>query len=171
MNETELVSRAKSGDREAFAELYGLYKDRLYRYAFYRLQSETDAEDAVQDCVVSAYTQIGKLKKPQAFPSWIFRILYFTCNAQIKRQAQLRQNSNIDDFSDRLFDNSAETAVLKTELQNALNHLSDDEKEIVLLSAVAGFNSKEIAKTVGITAGSVRSKLSRSLKKMREFLE
>ena len=47
MDEKELVIRAKSGDKEAFAALYGLYSDRLYRYAFYRLQNESDAEDAV----------------------------------------------------------------------------------------------------------------------------
>ena len=49
--------------------------------------------------------------------------------------------------------------------------VKDDEKEIVLLSVVAGFSSKEIGKIVDMTSGAVRSKLSRSLKKMRDFLE
>ena len=71
----------------------------------------------------------------------------------------------------QLFDNSAERTVQKTELQNALDILKDDEKEIVLLSVVAGFSSKEIGRIVDMTSGAVRSKLSRSLKKMRDFLE
>ncbi|MBR3150241.1 MAG: RNA polymerase sigma factor [Eubacterium sp.] len=171
MNEKELVNLAKSGNKDAFAELYGQYKDRLYRYAFYRLQSENDAEDAVQDCVVAAFIQIGSLKKAEAFSAWIFRILYCTCNSYIKRQALVRKNSNIDDMENQLFDNSAENTALKTELQNALDVLKDDEKEIVLLSVVAGFNSGEIGKIVDMTSGAVRSKLSRSLKKMRDFLE
>ncbi len=171
MNENELVTLAKSGDKDAFAELYGLYKDRLYRYAFYRLQNQSDAEDAVQDCALSAFIQIGALKNTQAFAAWIFRILYCTVNAQIKHQAIARKNSNIDDIESQLFDDSAERTVQKTELQNALNTLKDDEKEIVLLSVVAGFSSKEIGKIVDMTSGAVRSKLSRSLKKMREFLE
>ncbi len=171
MNEKELVLLAKTGDKNAFAQLYGLYKDRLYRYAFYRLQSESDAEDAVQDCVVSAYIQIGSLKKPEAFSAWIFRILYYACGAQIKRQQMMRKNSNIDDMANQLFDDSAEQTALKTELQNALGSLKDDEKEIVLLSVVAGFNSREIGKIVDMTSGAVRSKLSRSLNKMKDFLE
>ncbi|MBQ9517285.1 MAG: RNA polymerase sigma factor [Eubacterium sp.] len=171
MNEKELVTRAKSGDKDAFAELYGLYKDRLYRYAFYRLQSLSDAEDAVQDCVVSAYIQIGSVKKAEAFPAWIFRILYCTVNAQIKRQSIARNNSNIDDMANQLFDDSAQNTVQKTEMQNALASLKDDEREIVLLSVVAGFSSKEIGKIVDMTSGAVRSKLSRSLKKMKDFLE
>lgn len=59
----------------------------------------------------------------------------------------------------------------KTELAQALDILSSDEKEIVLLSVVGGFTSKEISKITGLTAGSVRSKLSRSLAKMRNYLE
>lgn len=171
MNEKELIALAKSGNKDAFAELYGLYKDRLYRYAFYRLQNADDAEDAVQDCIVSAYIQIGSLKKAEAFSAWLFRILYCTCAAQIRRQEMMRKNSNIDDLENQLFDDSAENTALKTELQNALNILKDDEKEIVLLSVVAGFNSGEIGKITDMTSGAVRSKLSRSLKKMRDFLE
>ena len=171
MNEKELIALAKTGDSAAFAELYGLYKDRLYRYAFYRLQSEADAEDAVQDCIMSAYIQIGSLKKPEAFSAWIFRILYCACNAQIKRQMMMRKNTNIEDLENQLFDDSAEKAALKTELQNALDNLKEDEREIVLLSVVAGFSSKEIGRIVDMTSGAVRSKLSRSLKKMKDFLE
>lgn len=59
----------------------------------------------------------------------------------------------------------------KTELAQALDILSSDEKEIVLLSVVCSFTSKEISKITGLTAGSVRSKLSRSLAKMRNYLE
>ena len=125
----------------------------------------------MQDCALSAFIQIGSLKKAEAFSAWIFRILYCACNAKIKQKMLVRKNSNIDDLQDKLFDDSAEKAVLKTELQNALDMLKDDEKEIVLLSVVAGFSSKEIGKIVDMTSGAVRSKLSRSLKKMRSFLE
>ena len=63
-----------------------------------------------------------------------------------------------------------EPGSLSKELSEALDILSDDEREIVILSVVAGLSSKEISDLTGLTAGSVRSKLSRSLTKMREFL-
>ena len=73
MREKELVVKAKAGDAKAFTELYGLYKKKLYSYAFYRLGNAADAEDAVSDCVLSAFEQINKLKKAEAFSYWILR--------------------------------------------------------------------------------------------------
>jgi len=170
MEEKNLVLLAKAGDKEAFCSLYGLYKDRLYRYAFYKLQNEEDAKDAVGECVLSAFVQIGALKKAEAFSGWIFRILYCTCSAIIKQRAQQRKNENIDDMASSLSCNF-DSAVEKTELQQALAVLKDNERDIVLLSVIGGFSSKEIGKMVDMTSGAVRSNLSRSLKKMKAFLE
>lgn len=170
MNEMHLVENAINGNKDSFCSLYGMYKDKLFRYAYYRLGNATDAEDAVSNCILSAYQQIGKLKNPKAFSSWLFKILASSCNAVIKEQIEKRNTSDIDDFSNIIVTN-LDNAIEKTEIENALSILKDDEKEIVLLSIVAGFNSKEIAKSLDITSSSVRSKLSRSLKKMRDFLE
>lgn len=170
MRESDLVKMAKDGDKEAFCRLYSLYKDRLYRYAYYRLGNYDDAQDAVSDCIVSAYEQIKNLRRAEAFSSWIFKILYAACSAYIKQQMRQRELDDIDSVrqSSNLFTIMDES---KTELAQALDILSSDEKEIVLLSVVGGFTSKEISKITGLTAGSVRSKLSRSLAKMRNYLE
>jgi RNA polymerase sigma-70 factor (ECF subfamily) len=166
VNEKELVLRAKNGDKEAFCKLYGMIKDKLYRYAYYKLGNQHDAEDAVSDCVVSAYEQIVNLRKPEAFQSWIFRILYISCSNYINLQKKQREMQNIDDVK---MLQAKETDTMQ--IREALTQLKEDEKEIVLLAVVAGFKSREIAKIVDMTDGSVRSKLSRSLKKMRKFLE
>ncbi len=165
-----MVIRATGGDQAAFCTLYGAYKDKLYRYALYRLGNPEDAEDAVSDCVVSAYRQMDKLKKPEAFSSWLFRILYCACNALIKAQMQQRKMVDINDIEGVLRTDMQQT-VDKTELQQALDMLKEQEREIVLLSVISGLSSKEIAAITDLTPGAVRSKLSRSLKKMREFLE
>ena len=170
MDEKNLILKAQAGDKDAFCALYSIYKDRLYRYAFYKLGNAQDAEDAVSDCVLSAFIQIGSLKKAEAFPAWIFRILYCSCTALTKKQIQLRKSENIDDMENILvggFDNTIE----KTELQQALGILKDNERDIVLLSVVGGFSSREVGKMVDMTSGSVRSNLSRSLKKMKDYLE
>lgn len=170
MTEKQLVKKAAQGDKQAFAQLYGLYKDRLYRYAFYRLGNCDDAQDAVCDTFLSAYEQIGKLRKASAFPSWIFKIHSTACNKYITLQANARENSELSAFenSEKL---SKNFNTLSLELQECLNILNEQEKEIVLLSVVAGLNSKEISRLTGLADGSVRSKLSRSLAKMRAFLE
>ena len=56
--EIKLAEQARSGSKEAFCELYGMYKDRLYRYALYRLGDPDDAEDAVSECVLAAWQGI-----------------------------------------------------------------------------------------------------------------
>lgn len=170
MDEKQLVLLSKSGDREAFSQLYEMYKDKLYRFAFYRLENKEDAEDAVSDAVYSAFYQIGGLKKAEAFSAWIFRILYCSCNRIIKARINRRNMLDINDMSEKLsYDMNEE--IEKTELQQALSALKDEEREIVLLSVVSGLNSKEIAKICDVAPGTVRSKLSRSLAKMRKYLE
>lgn len=169
MTERELIIKAKSGDKDAFCELYSAYKKKLYNYAFYRLGNTQDAEDAVSDCILSAYEQIGSLKSEKAFSVWLFRILYCCCTGLIKKQITDRNTDNIDDFGN-LTSTDYEKYIHTTELKNALDVLNDDEKSIVLLSVIAGFSSAEISKVSSLTAGSVRSKLKRSLDKVRKEL-
>ena len=169
MNKVELLSAAQKGDKQAFCSLYSLYKDKLYKYAFYRLNSKEDAEDAVQDCVLCAYRQISSLKNEKSFDSWIFKILSACCNEKLKHI--INAKNSVDFEQAQMFISSDNKAVEKTELSEALEKLDEEEKQIVLLSCVAGFKSREIASFMDMTAGSVRSKLSRSLKKMRTFLE
>lgn len=168
MEEKQLVILAKSGDKRAFCSLYSAYKTKLYRYAFYRLGNHEDAEDAVSDTVISAYQQIGSLKNENAFSAWLFRILYCSCNSIINAQIKRRNMINIDETEN--FTGGIENTIVKTELAEALSVLKEEEKEIVLLSVLSGLSSKEIAKICDLTSDAVRSKLSRSLAKMRRFL-
>lgn len=170
MNQKDLVNKAKQGDKDAFCTLYNLYKDKLYRYAYYRLGNADDAEDAVADTIVSAFEQIKLLKNANSFSSWIFKIHHLTCSKYIKSQITQRETVNIADLENsNSFSQSMSND--KTELSEALNQLKADERELVLLSVVAGLSSKEIARITDLASGSVRSKLSRTLAKMRNFLE
>ena len=87
----------------------------------------------------------------------------------MKEQIRQRDTDNIDDY-ENVFSVSYDQTNEQTELKQALKVLNDEEREIVLLSVVAGFKSKEIARISGLTAGSVRSKLSRSLAKLKNEL-
>ena len=171
--EISLAGQAKAGSKEAFCKLYGLYKDRLYRYALYRLGNQEDAEDAVSECILAAWQSIRKLRNTSAFGAWIFRILRNCCIRYIKDAVSLRENL------EKMYTDSEGTSAQSSgysditssiELAEALARLSDEEREIVLLSAAGGLTSREISEITGLTAGAVRSKLSRSLGQMREFL-
>lgn len=168
MEEKMLVKRAVTGDREAFAGLYTRYKDSLYRYAFFRLGNDEDAQDAVSACIVAAYENIGKLRNERTFQAWIFKILYRCCCAYIKDQIEQNSRGDISSLERVPAD---DTRYLSVEIREALAQLDPADKDIVLLSTVAGYNSREISSLTGIKAATIRSRLSRSLAKMRTFLE
>ena len=175
-DERKLVTAAASGDRDAFCTLYDMYKMRLYRYAFYRLGDPGDAEDAVSECFLSAWRQIGSLRDPLAFGGWMFTILSGCCNRMISEQIVQRQRISLDDpeAGDRLelpSEDDTEDVVERSVLMDALAILSEEDRSILLLSIVGGFKSREIAEITGLRPGSVRSRLSRNLAKVRSYLE
>ena len=167
MDERALVLRASSGDKEAFAALYTRYKDDLYRYAYFKLGNDEDARDAVSSCIVAAYEGIYTLRSAAAFKTWIFRILYRTCCKLIAQQSMSRNRADTAEL-DRL---TAPDTSLSPELKEAFGILSPIDRDIVLLSAVAGYNSSEIALMTGFKPTTVRSRLARALAKMKQFLE
>ena len=172
--EIRLTGLAREGSREAFGRLYGQYKDKLYRYALYRLGNPDDAEDAVSECVLAAWQGLPRLKNDGAFGAWIFRILHRCCIRRISEDVSLRDNvariHNETYAEDGSPAQAGNDPGLSLELKEALGLLSEEEREIVLLSVIGGLTSREISEITSLTPGAVRSKLSRSLARMRDFL-
>ena len=168
-NEKRLFKAAKSGDADAFGALYALYANELYRYACAILHDRHTAEDAVQETCIKVYTNLKNIQNADAVKAYFFKTLQNTAKTILRRGTLTVYGEEIPETQPAC-DNTEATASDRTDLQNALMRLSDEERQIVLLSAVAGFTSKEIAETVDLTAGAVRSKLSRSLEKLRTYL-
>lgn len=167
MDEKNLVIKASGGDREAFAALYTRYKDDLYRYAYFKLGHSEDARDAVSACIIAAYEGIYSLRNTSAFKMWIFRILYRSCCRLIEEQSAARHRADTEELKNL----PAEEDSLSPELQEAFGILNPEDRDIVLLSVIAGYSSFEIAEMLGKKASTVRSRLSRALAKMKQFLE
>lgn len=167
MDEKNLVRRACGGDKEAFAALYTRYKDELYRYAFFRLGSPEDARDAVSMCIVSAFEGIYALRSASSFKPWIFRILYYSCCKLTGQLSEQRSRADVSELdSVPAVDNR-----LSPEVEEAFGVLDAQDRDIVLLSVIAGYNSREIGYMTGLKDSTVRSRLSRALKRMKNFLE
>jgi len=163
------LERAKQGDASAFAELYGAYAKDFYRFAFCMLRVREDAEDAVQDAAVSVYKHLINIKGEDAFKPYFFSTLANECRSRLKKREE-RKTVPLEEISAALVGDNGKDFSVSLELQQAIMKLKDDERAIVLLSSVAGFKSSQIAGVLGVTSGTVRSKLSRSLKKLREEL-
>ena len=165
MNQTtELVRRAASGDAHAFATLYSfIYKD-LYRFSLYTLQNPQDAEDAVSEAVLDAFSGIGGLRDPEAFKSWMFAILSAKCKQKI------RQYKNADsELSEDLAANDCSLSE-QTAVRLAFQSLAPQDRLILSLHLFGGYTSQEIGEQLEMTAGTVRSRQSRALQKLQTLL-
>lgn len=162
---------AKNGSADAFGELYELYYKEMYCYACCVTGSEMLAQDAVSDAVLSAFRQIKSLKKPEAFKGWIFRILCASCKRYYTENQKKGDLVYLDDenggYAEPVSYGSVELSV---ELKRALETLSTEEREIVLLSVLGNYKSHEIADMLDYPPSTVRSKLKRSLGKLRGVL-
>ena len=162
-----VFEKAKQGDAEAFGELYDMYAKDLYRFALCMLHVREDAEDAVQEAAISVYKHLPNIKKEETFRSYFFTVLANECRARLRKRENDKKVA-LDDIEPVLADASNENLLLSLELQQAVSKLKEEERTVVLLSSVAGFKSNQIAVIMGVTNGTVRSKLSRSLRKLRE---
>ncbi len=159
------VRLSARGDAHAFGSVYGEIAADAYRFALWYLKNPHDAEDAVQEACVKAWTNIKNLKKPSAFRSWFFKILSNICKTSL-----VSQNNMSGEEIDENIPAPNIDIQQKTELNCILDELKEEDRKIVLLSVVAGFTSKEIAEMTSSKPGTVRSRLSRALAQLRTRL-
>jgi len=171
---TLAVKKAKGGDADAFAELYALvYKD-LYRIAFSNLKNQHDASDVVSDTVLEAYTSIKNLRDENAFKAWLIKILTVKIKNKQKDYAKTRNSQveldNLDSIDSVEQERHSGLNINGIELMEEFRKLNEDERLVLSLSVVSGYKSEEIAKIVGMSANTVRSKTARAKIKLRKML-
>jgi len=167
----ELIVKSQSGDVDAFGKLYSEVWHDLYKYAFLFLQNQQDAMDAVQQTALEAFCAIKKLKSPESFQAWMFAILSRQCKKMIPELMRRRQTETLEDAELFLAEpDTTEDLAEAQEVYAAVSGLPSDDRQILLLRLVRGYSSAEIAKILNRPAGSVRSRLSRALAKLRDSL-
>ncbi len=156
---------------EEFMEWYEAIYPQMYRVAYYYMRNQHEAEDAVQDAVLTAYEKRYQLKDKEKFRSWMMTILVNRCKTRMKKWFQ--KNENVEEVS------AAEERQLGREEDFATNavvkqvffQLEEEERLIVGLSIFGGYKGEEIAKMLGKNHSTVRSKYRRALQKMKKELE
>ncbi len=169
--ERELVIKAMKGDKEACSDLYySCYKD-FYNFAFYTFGNADDAADVVSDTFVEIWKGIGKLRNPEAFVPWAFKILSIRCKKEISNIIKRRGEYNFDELAEvpfAGFENFEEDIEEGVTLAAALSELESEERMIVILSVLHGYTHREIAGILGKPLSTVSSKLYRAYGKLRK---
>lgn len=164
-----------SGSKEAFSKLYEEIYTDLYKMAYYLCGSSSDAEDVVSEAVLDAYKGIRKLKSAEKFDGWMIKILSTKAKRKFKHQYNSFSNDNplaVDmEKVDVASTDFSEKTITQQELIGAMGTLKQMDRLIILLCIVEGYQSSEVGELLSMNASSVRSRLNRSLKKMKNELE
>ena len=176
--DAKLVALAKGGDVDAFNRLVLAHQDAVYGFAFRMLGNGTDADDATQDAFVSAFEHIASLRGT-AFRAWLMRITRNKCYDILRRGARRRELSTDDDdsqFAETVPSGEASPAdhAISNEMRNAIQRcigrLGEDQRAVVVLVDVMHYSYEEVAASVGTNIGTVKSRLSRGRRRVRDCL-
>lgn len=156
-----LVKQAKKGNHEAFIELIQGYEVILYNMAYRFLGNEEDVADALQETILIAFQKINQLDDGRYFNTWICKILINYCQKTLKSQqffVELDQVNPMEKESDTNY----------LDFQDLLNQLDEKYSLPLMLYYYHGFSVKEIAKILDEPIGTIKSRLSRARKQLKE---
>jgi len=172
LEDEELIERAQRGEVMPYEELVRRYQDVAVRTA-YVISPDGDAEDAAQEAFVKAYAALGRFRTGSPFRPWLLRIVANEARNR-RRSAGRRAGLALRVAEDRRPDDAApspESAVLASErraiLLAALNGLRDDDREVISARYFLELSEGETAEALGIPRGTVKSRLSRALERLR----
>lgn len=151
-------------NKEEFASLIHENQLLMYRFALGILKSEMDAEDAVSEAVIKAWEHLDKLRKKEKFKSWIMTILANETKNILTKKKKVELMESLDNFGKAACTDG-------TELWELVMELPEDFRMVVILYYYEGFSTKEIAKILKISGGTVKSRLSRARQKLKVLLE
>jgi len=164
-----LLSAIACDDKNALSKLYTLTSAAVYSFALSILRNEEDAKDVLQDTFVTVYRQASGYC-PRGNPmAWILTIAKNLCLMQL-RQRKKTADTPLEDLAFSLAAPEGVSTEDKLVIEGCLNRLTGEERQIVILHAVAGIKHREIAKLLDLALPTVLSKYNRALKKMRKML-
>ena len=168
--DTEAVLRAQGGDEEAFASLAVAAGDRLHAVA-HRILRDTDlAEDATQQALLSIWQDLPRLRDPAHFDAWSYRLFVRACYAEGRRTRQWMPILRVLP-TDEAATVRAWAVVDRDQLERGFRRLSIDHRAVVVLHHYLDMPLEEVAETLGVPAGTVRSRLHHAMRGLRAALE
>jgi RNA polymerase sigma-70 factor, ECF subfamily len=187
-DEPELIARSRRGELAAFNLLVAHYQRPLYNLCLRMLASPEAAEDATQEAFIAAFRAIdrfrggaGEVGRAAGFRAWLFRIGVNACYDELRRRRS-RLAVSLDEprgesgrardieHPGPALDEIAETAELGRAIQEALSALPSDQRLAIVLCDVQGLDYSEIAQVMGVSLGTVKSRINRGRSRLRALL-
>lgn len=181
----ELVERAQGGDMEAFDVLVTRYRGKIYGMIYHLVHNEADAWDLAQDAFVKAWKALPRFEGKSRFYTWLYRISHNVVYDWLRKKGNVAERKEFDEsfVGDPVAENAptvpkpvdspdreAVRQDLRDEIQAALDRLSPEHRETIVLREVEGLKYDEIAECMGCSTGTVMSRLFYARKNLQQML-
>ncbi len=182
LEDRQLIAECLRGRTEAFGELVRRYQDRLFNASYRILGNAEDAQDVVQEAFLNAYQALDSFKGDSRFFTWLYRIAMNQAISLRRRHRPVipfdswaSRNDEEAQFLDQSEFSRPTEAIERAEegerVHTALSHLSLEHRLVLVLKDIEGLKYEEIAETLKVPIGTVRSRIHRARSELREILE
>jgi RNA polymerase sigma-70 factor, ECF subfamily len=168
----DLVTQAKSGDHDAFAEIYRIHVGRVYGICLRIFGDHLRAEEATQKVFVRLWMKLHLFRGESSFGSWLHRIALNVALNELKASASMAiQRSSLDDFQVETLTQENCSREIQMDLEKAIAALPTGARVVFVLHEIEGLNHKDIADKLGLANGTSKAQLSRARKLLRGALK
>lgn len=168
----KLVKKAKQGDKEALIKLIMDKREEYYKLAYVYMKNKEDALDVMEDMIVIIYENMHKLKKEEAFYSWSKTILANCCKNSLRKSSKIiyledmKEEAQYDYAHNNAVDNKEQQIII----EEYISKLKEKHQEVIRLRYFLDLDYNTIASILKIPIGTVKSRISIGLKKLKESL-
>jgi len=172
--EAEIIEACKRGDRDAFHCLFEAHKDRVYTIALHYSGDEAMAHDVAQQVFLKLFTSIGQFHENSQFTTWLYRIVANACTDEHRKRRRFVPFSPEIEVRAMVAKGSQEEAYSRRQVadsvRGAIGELTPKLRLPILLKYVEGLSYDEIAESLGVSIGTVSSRLNRGHKMLARKL-
>lgn len=180
MKEQELLQRARDGDQEAFGELVRLYEKKVYALTLRMCKNPEDAAEAAQEAFLAAWQGLKFFRGESSFSTWLYRLASNASVDLLRREQRHKAGAgpslnDEDTFIDVVDDApspqlAAERSELRKQIEEGLQALTPEHRTVLVLREMHQLSYDEIAAALDLDTGTVKSRISRARKQLRNIL-
>jgi RNA polymerase sigma-70 factor (ECF subfamily) len=179
-DDLRLIAACRDGDPDAFGALVRRYQERLYHTAYRLVENAEDAQDVVQEAFLSAYQSLDGFKGDSLFFTWLYRIAVNTA-ISLKRKQRVALSIDAGGSGTPSLEppdpselgrpgHALEQAERDERVRRALGRLSPEHRAVLVMKDMEGQKYEEMAETLRVPVGTIRSRLHRARLELRELL-
>ncbi|WP_317174210.1 RNA polymerase sigma factor [Nonlabens antarcticus] len=172
--DNEVFDLCEKGDRRAQMRIYNNYAKSMYHVALRIVNDRAQAEDIMQESMITAFTKISQWNREATFGSWLKRIVINNSLTHLRKDKKMPTTS-FEDHHDHVDETQGvdmeEASWTAKKVLVAMNELKGNYKEILTLSLIEGMDNEEIAQIMGISNGMCRTTISRAKTSLKNKLE